>query len=100
MVLRRNPGKAIALVLAAHPLFATLVALGVGAAAALSGRSGREVGLVVHVDDLPRVRLGAQHRIQLGFHHVTEVATRTRQELQTDHSGVTGSGPARAARRT
>lgn len=47
MVLRRNPGTAVALVLAAHPLFATLVALGVGVAAALSGRSGREVGLVV-----------------------------------------------------
>jgi 4-hydroxybenzoate polyprenyltransferase len=46
MVLRRNPGTAIALVLAAHPLFSVLVALGVAAAAALSGRSGREVGLV------------------------------------------------------
>ena len=46
MVLRRNPGTAIALVLAAHPLLSTLIAVGVGAAAALSGRTGREVGLV------------------------------------------------------
>ena len=47
MVLRRNPGTAIALLLAAHPLLSTLIALGAGAAAALAGRSGREVGLVV-----------------------------------------------------
>ena len=47
MVLRRNPGTAIALLLAAHPLQSTLIAVGVGIAAALSGRSGREVGLVL-----------------------------------------------------
>lgn len=47
MVLRRNPGTAIALLLAAHPLQSALIALGVGAAAALSGRSTREVGLVL-----------------------------------------------------
>lgn len=47
MVLRRNPGTAVALVLAAHPLLSTAIAIGVAAAAALSGRSGREVGLVL-----------------------------------------------------
>ena len=46
MALRRNPGTAIALVLAAHPVFSTVVAIGVAVAAALAGRSGREVGLV------------------------------------------------------
>lgn len=47
MVFRRNPGTAIALVLAAHPVLSTLIAVGVAAAAALSGRSSREVGLVL-----------------------------------------------------
>ena len=46
MVFRRNPGTAIALLLAAHPLVSVLIATGVAAAAALAGRSGREVGLV------------------------------------------------------
>jgi 4-hydroxybenzoate polyprenyltransferase len=46
MVMRRNPGTAIALLLAAHPLLSALIAAGVAAAAALSGRTGREVGLV------------------------------------------------------
>ena len=47
MVLRRNPGTAIALLLAAHPLLSILIALGAAAAAALAGRPGREVGLVL-----------------------------------------------------
>ena len=46
MVLRRNPGTAIALVLAAHPILSAVIAVGVALAAALSGRSSREVGLV------------------------------------------------------
>jgi 4-hydroxybenzoate polyprenyltransferase len=47
MALRRNPGTLIALVLAAHPVLSGAIAVGVAAAAALSGRSGREVGLVL-----------------------------------------------------
>ena len=47
MVLRRDPGSAVALLLAAHPVLSTLVALGTAAAAALAGRPGREVGLVL-----------------------------------------------------
>ena len=47
MLLRRNPGTAIALLLAAHPLLSTLIALGTAAAAALAGRAGREVVLVL-----------------------------------------------------
>lgn len=47
MEFRRNPGTAISLVLAAHPVFSTMVALGVAAAAALAGRPLREVGLVL-----------------------------------------------------
>ena len=47
MEIRRNPGTAISLVLAAHPLFSIMVALGVAGAAALSGRPLREVGLVL-----------------------------------------------------
>jgi 4-hydroxybenzoate polyprenyltransferase len=46
MLLRRNPGTAIALVLAAHPLLSAVIAAGVAVAAVLSGRSGREVALV------------------------------------------------------
>jgi 4-hydroxybenzoate polyprenyltransferase len=46
MKFRRNPGVAIGLVLAAHPLLSATVAAGVAVAAALSGRSLREVGLV------------------------------------------------------
>ena len=47
MVFRRNPGTAVALVLAAHPVLSLVIAAGVAAAAALSGRSLREVGLVL-----------------------------------------------------
>ena len=47
MLFRRNPGTAIALLLAAHPLLSTLIALGTAAAAALAGRAGREVVLVL-----------------------------------------------------
>ena len=47
MEFRRNPGTAVALVLASHPLFSSLVAVGVAAAAAVSGRTTREVGLVL-----------------------------------------------------
>lgn len=47
MKLRRNPGTAVALVLAAHPLAALLTGVGVALAAALAGRSLREVGLVL-----------------------------------------------------
>ena len=47
MVFRRNPGTAIALVLAAHPVLSLVIAVGVAVAAALSGRSLREVGLVL-----------------------------------------------------
>jgi 4-hydroxybenzoate polyprenyltransferase len=47
MVLRRNPGTAIALILAAHPLLSFVIAAGTAVAAALSGRSGREVVLVL-----------------------------------------------------
>ena len=44
---RKNPGTAVAIVLSGHPQFALIVGIGVAAAAALSGRSGREVGLVL-----------------------------------------------------
>ena len=47
MVFRRNPGTAISLVLAAHPVLSLVIAAGVAVAAALSGRSLREVGLVL-----------------------------------------------------
>jgi 4-hydroxybenzoate polyprenyltransferase len=47
MEFRRNPGTAISLVLTSHPVFSVMVALGVAAAAALSGRPVREVGLVL-----------------------------------------------------
>jgi 4-hydroxybenzoate polyprenyltransferase len=47
MLIRRNPGTAVALVLAAHPLLSTTIALGAAAAAAVSGRPTREVGLVL-----------------------------------------------------
>ncbi len=47
MELRRNPGTAISLVLASHPVLSAAVAGGVAAAAALSGRPLREVGLVL-----------------------------------------------------
>lgn len=47
MFLRRNPGTLVALVLAAHPLLSVTIALGAAIGAALAGRSGREVGLVL-----------------------------------------------------
>ncbi len=47
MQLRRNPGTLVALVLAAHPALTLAIAVGVAAAAALSGRTAREVGLVL-----------------------------------------------------
>jgi 4-hydroxybenzoate polyprenyltransferase len=47
MEFRRNPGTAIALVLASHPHFSALLAVGLAAAAAVSGRTTREVGLVL-----------------------------------------------------
>jgi 4-hydroxybenzoate polyprenyltransferase len=47
MVFRRNPGAAIALLLAAHPVLSLAIAAGAAVAAALSGRSGREVALVL-----------------------------------------------------
>ena len=46
MKLRRNPGTAVSLVIASHPVFGLLMALGVAGAAALAGRTLREVGLV------------------------------------------------------
>src|SRR4051794_20393052 len=46
MKLRRNPGTAVSLVIASHPVFALAMALGVAGAAASAGRAWREVGLV------------------------------------------------------
>lgn len=46
MQLRRNPGLIPSLVLAAHPVQGLVIALGVAAAALVSGRDWREVGLV------------------------------------------------------
>ena len=46
MELRKQRGTALSLVLAAHPLYALAVTVGVTAAAALSGRPMPEVGLV------------------------------------------------------
>jgi 4-hydroxybenzoate polyprenyltransferase len=47
MQLRRNPGLVVSLALAAHPVQAMIIALGVAAAALASGRDWREVGLVL-----------------------------------------------------
>jgi 4-hydroxybenzoate polyprenyltransferase len=47
MKLRRNPGVAVSVLLASHPVFSVAVAVGVAGAAALSGRTLREVGLVL-----------------------------------------------------
>ena len=55
---RKNPGTAISLVLCGHPQFALLVAVGVAAAAALSGRTTREVGLVLVTVLLGRITAG------------------------------------------
>jgi 4-hydroxybenzoate polyprenyltransferase len=46
MELRRNPGTAVALVLASHPASSVAIGAGVAIGAALAGRSLREVGLV------------------------------------------------------
>jgi 4-hydroxybenzoate polyprenyltransferase len=46
MKLRRNPGTAVSLVIASHPTLSMVVAVVVAAAAALTGRPLREVGLV------------------------------------------------------
>jgi 4-hydroxybenzoate polyprenyltransferase len=58
MRFRRNPGVAIGLLLAAHPLLSVLVAVGVAAAAAISGRSLREVALVLVTVLLGRMTAG------------------------------------------
>ena len=55
---RKNPGTAVSLVLCGHPLFALLVAVGVAVAAALAGRSLREVGLVFVTVLLGRLTAG------------------------------------------
>lgn len=46
MRFRRNPGIAVALLIASHPAFSVMVALVVAGSAAAAGRSLREVGLV------------------------------------------------------
>lgn len=46
MKLRRNPGTAVALLIAGHPLQATTIAVGVAVVAAALGRPLREVALV------------------------------------------------------
>ena len=58
MKFRRNPGTAVSLVIASHPLFSLLVAGGVAIAAALAGRSLREVGLVFLTVLVGRVTAG------------------------------------------
>jgi 4-hydroxybenzoate polyprenyltransferase len=70
MKLRRNPGTAVSLVIASHPALSLAIAVGVAAAAALSGRSLREVGLV-----LATVLVG---RLTAGW--LNDVADRTRDE--------------------
>ena len=55
---RKNPGTAVSLVLCGHPLFSLLVAVGVAAAAAVSGRAWREVGLVLVTVLLGRLTAG------------------------------------------
>jgi 4-hydroxybenzoate polyprenyltransferase len=47
MKLRRNPGTPVSLVIASHPVLSLAVAVGVAVAAAASGRTLREVGLVL-----------------------------------------------------
>lgn len=58
MKFRRNPGTAIALLLAGHPVQAAGIALGVAAVAALSGRPLREVLLVLATVLLGRLTAG------------------------------------------
>lgn len=58
MKLRRNPGTAIALVLASHPLESLSIAAGVAVAAAVSGRSLREVALVLTTVLVGRITAG------------------------------------------
>ncbi len=47
MQLRRNPGTAVTLLIAGHPVQSLVIATGVAVAAVLSGRPLREVGLVL-----------------------------------------------------
>jgi 4-hydroxybenzoate polyprenyltransferase len=47
MKLRRNPGTAVSLVIASHPALSAAIAVGTAGAAAVAGRSLREVGLVL-----------------------------------------------------
>lgn len=58
MRLRRNPGLAVALLLASHPLLSVLIATVVAGAAAAAGRSLREVGLVLLTVLLGRMTAG------------------------------------------
>lgn len=58
MNFRRNPGVAVALLLAAHPMLSLVIAAGVAVAAALSGRSLREVVLVLVTVLLGRMTAG------------------------------------------
>jgi 4-hydroxybenzoate polyprenyltransferase len=56
--LRTAPGTALSLALAAHPALSLLVAAGAAAAAAVSGRSAREVALVLATVLVGRVTAG------------------------------------------
>lgn len=58
MRLRRNPGTAVSLVIASHPALSLAISVGVAGAAALSGRSLREVGLVLLTVLVGRVTAG------------------------------------------
>lgn len=58
MLLRRNPGLVPSLVLCAHPVQGLLIAVGAAAAALVSGRDWREVGLVAAAVLVGRVTYG------------------------------------------
>lgn len=58
MLLRRNPGLVPSLVLCAHPVQGLLIAAGAAAAALVSGRDWREVGLVALAVFVGRVTYG------------------------------------------
>lgn len=58
MKFRRNPGTAIALLIAGHPLQATMIAVGVAVVAALIGRPLREVALVLATVFVGRLTAG------------------------------------------
>ena len=58
MVLRRNPGLIVSLVLAAHPIQGLLIAGGAAASALVSGRDWREVALVAVTVFVGRVTYG------------------------------------------